>query len=148
MATGYGLDDRGVGVRVPVGSRLLSSPRRPDRLWGPPSFLCNGYRGALSPGVKLTIHLQLVPRSRKRGSIHPLPHAPYLITQRRFLQPQAQVGRDRITPHLTQDGRLKRPERESNHTWTHTSTPKTSSRPHTNEHSNLLTIPNEVRCRI
>jgi hypothetical protein len=24
--------------------------------------------------VKLTSHLQLVPRSRKRGSIHPLPH--------------------------------------------------------------------------
>jgi hypothetical protein len=25
-------------------------------------------------GVKLTTHLHLVPRSRKRGSIHPLPH--------------------------------------------------------------------------
>jgi hypothetical protein len=35
IATGYGLDDRGVGVRVPVGSRIFSSPRRPDRLWGP-----------------------------------------------------------------------------------------------------------------
>jgi hypothetical protein len=32
IATGYGLDDRGVGVQVPVGSRLFSSPRRPDRL--------------------------------------------------------------------------------------------------------------------
>jgi hypothetical protein len=31
IATGYGLDDRGVGVRVPVGSRSFSSPRRPDR---------------------------------------------------------------------------------------------------------------------
>jgi hypothetical protein len=29
--TGYGLDDRGVGVRVPVGSRIFSSPRRSDR---------------------------------------------------------------------------------------------------------------------
>jgi hypothetical protein len=28
----YGLDDRGVGVRVPVGSRILSSPDGPDRL--------------------------------------------------------------------------------------------------------------------
>jgi hypothetical protein len=46
IATGYGLDDRGVGVRVSVGSRIFSSPRRPDWLWG------NGYRGALSPGVK------------------------------------------------------------------------------------------------
>jgi hypothetical protein len=26
------LEDRGVGVRVPVRSRILSSPRRPDRL--------------------------------------------------------------------------------------------------------------------
>jgi hypothetical protein len=32
--------------------------------------------GALSPGVKLTTHLQLVPRSRKRGCIHPLPYTP------------------------------------------------------------------------
>jgi hypothetical protein len=30
--TGYGLGDRGVGVRVRVGSRIFSSPRRPDRL--------------------------------------------------------------------------------------------------------------------
>jgi hypothetical protein len=32
IASGYGLDNRGVGVRVPVGSRIFSSPRRPDRL--------------------------------------------------------------------------------------------------------------------
>jgi hypothetical protein len=29
-ATSYGLDERGVGVRVLVGSRIFSSPRRPD----------------------------------------------------------------------------------------------------------------------
>jgi hypothetical protein len=45
IATAYGLDDRGVGVRVPVGVRIFSSSRRPDRLWGPPSLLSNGYRG-------------------------------------------------------------------------------------------------------
>jgi hypothetical protein len=45
IATGYGLDDRDVGVRVPVGSRIFPSPRRPDRLWGPPNLLSNGYRG-------------------------------------------------------------------------------------------------------
>jgi hypothetical protein len=33
IATGYGLDDRGVGVRVPLGSRIFSSPRRPDPLY-------------------------------------------------------------------------------------------------------------------
>jgi hypothetical protein len=32
IATTYGLDDRVVGVRVPVGSRIFSSPNRPDRL--------------------------------------------------------------------------------------------------------------------
>jgi hypothetical protein len=45
IATGYGLDVRGVGVRVTVGARMLSSPRRPDRLWGPPSLLSSWYRG-------------------------------------------------------------------------------------------------------
>jgi hypothetical protein len=38
IATGYGLDDRGAGVRVPVGSRIFSSPRHPDRLWSPPKW--------------------------------------------------------------------------------------------------------------
>jgi hypothetical protein len=32
IAASYGLDDRGVGVRVPVGSRIFSSPDSPDRL--------------------------------------------------------------------------------------------------------------------
>jgi hypothetical protein len=44
MATGYGLDDWEVGVRVHVGSRIFSSPRHPDRLWVPPSFLSSEYR--------------------------------------------------------------------------------------------------------
>jgi hypothetical protein len=50
IATGYGLDERGVGVRVPVGSRIFSSPIRPDRLWGPPNLLFNGYRGLFPRG--------------------------------------------------------------------------------------------------
>jgi hypothetical protein len=81
IATSYGLHDRGVGVRVPIGSRSFSSPRRPDRLCGSPNLLSNGYwghfpRGLSGRGVKLTSHLQLVQRSRKCGSIHPLPHTP------------------------------------------------------------------------
>jgi hypothetical protein len=39
IATGYGLDDWGVGVRVPDGSRIFSSLNRPQRLWGPPNLL-------------------------------------------------------------------------------------------------------------
>jgi hypothetical protein len=45
IATGHGLDGRGVGVWFPVGAQLFSSPRRPDQFWGPPSLLANGYRG-------------------------------------------------------------------------------------------------------
>jgi hypothetical protein len=64
VPTAYGL-----GVRVPVGARIFSSPRRPDRSWGPPSLLSNGHRGLFprrlcGQGGKLITHLQLVPRSR------------------------------------------------------------------------------------
>jgi hypothetical protein len=51
IATGNGLDDQGVGVRVPAGSRIFTSPCHPDRLWGPPNFLSSGYRGSF-PGGK------------------------------------------------------------------------------------------------
>jgi hypothetical protein len=44
IATGYGLDERQVGVRVPVESRIFSSRRHPVRLWGPLNLLSNGYR--------------------------------------------------------------------------------------------------------
>jgi hypothetical protein len=79
IVTGYGPDDRRFGVRVPVRSRIFSSPRLPDRLRGQPNLLSNRYlvlfpRELSGRGVKLTTHLQLVPRSRKCGSTHPLPH--------------------------------------------------------------------------
>jgi hypothetical protein len=44
IATGYGLNDRGVGTRLPVESRIFSSPRLPDRLRGPHNLLYIGYR--------------------------------------------------------------------------------------------------------
>jgi hypothetical protein len=37
-AIAYGLADGGVGIRVPVGSRIVTS-HRSDRLWGPPILL-------------------------------------------------------------------------------------------------------------
>jgi hypothetical protein len=48
------------------GWTFFSAPPRPLRLWGPPSLQSNGYR-------RLTIHLHLVPKSRMRGAIPPLP---------------------------------------------------------------------------
>jgi hypothetical protein len=52
ITTRYGLDNRGVRVRVPVVSRIFCSPRRPGRFWGLSSLLSNGIPEALSPGVK------------------------------------------------------------------------------------------------
>jgi hypothetical protein len=45
IATGYGLDDQIIGVRVPAGLKIVSSPSGPERLWGKPTLLSNGYRG-------------------------------------------------------------------------------------------------------
>jgi hypothetical protein len=41
ITTEYRLDGGGVGVRIPVETRFLSSPRRPDQTWGPSSLLSN-----------------------------------------------------------------------------------------------------------
>jgi hypothetical protein len=68
------------GVRYTTGhadsSHSFTSPRGPDRLWGPHSLLSMGTGGQKGRGVKLTIHLKLVPRSRIPASIHPLSHTP------------------------------------------------------------------------
>jgi hypothetical protein len=42
ITTAYGLDDPGVEVRVPVGSRIFTSPHRPGVVWSPPSHPAAG----------------------------------------------------------------------------------------------------------
>jgi hypothetical protein len=52
----YGMDDRGVGVRVPVGSTIfLFSTSSSSGLWSPPSLLSDGY-------------LRLFPRDKSVGA--------------------------------------------------------------------------------
>jgi hypothetical protein len=76
IATGHRLEDRGVGVRVPVPSRIFSMSSTPAL--GPAQPRIRWVSVAVSPGrgVKLTTHFQLVPRSRKCGCIHLLRHTP------------------------------------------------------------------------
>jgi hypothetical protein len=50
IVSDYGLDDRAIGVRSPAGAEDFSSSLCPDRLWGPPSLLYNGYRGSFPRG--------------------------------------------------------------------------------------------------
>jgi hypothetical protein len=52
IETGYGLDDRGVGVRVSLRSRIFNYPFRPVRYWGPPRLLSNVQQELFPPGVK------------------------------------------------------------------------------------------------
>jgi hypothetical protein len=51
VATSYWLDDRGVGVRVPVGSKILTSPCYPNWLWVRPTSYLVGTGGSF-PGGK------------------------------------------------------------------------------------------------
>jgi hypothetical protein len=50
IAPGYRLDDRGVRIRVPVRSRIFSSPRRPDLFRGAPNTYPVGTEGSFHEG--------------------------------------------------------------------------------------------------
>jgi hypothetical protein len=52
IATGYELNDIGVGVRVPVVCRIFSSQHSQDRLWGHPTSYPMGTGGSF-PGAKV-----------------------------------------------------------------------------------------------
>ena len=67
-----------------MAKRFFNSPKRPDRLWGPPSLLFNGYRGSFPKGgggcsgwgLNFTTHLHIFPRFRMTGAIPLLPYMP------------------------------------------------------------------------
>jgi hypothetical protein len=65
-------DDRRFGVQSPCRVRnfLFSTYSRPSR----PALGPTQPPIRWAPDVKLTTHLQIMPRSRKRGYIHPRPH--------------------------------------------------------------------------
>jgi hypothetical protein len=75
----YGLDDRGLIPDRGRGRGFFLQWLRPDRLWGPPSLLYNGYRGSFPRGKALPRRdadhsPHLVPRlrmSRSYTSSHP-----------------------------------------------------------------------------
>jgi hypothetical protein len=51
IALGYGLEDWGSKSSIPRGGwEYFSSPQGPERLWGPPSLLSNGYQGSFPVG--------------------------------------------------------------------------------------------------
>jgi hypothetical protein len=79
IATGYGLDDRQVTLPSPckVKNFRLSMSSRPAPRVHPTSYPMgtgDSFPGVKRPGRDAGHHLYLVPRSRKSGSIHPLPH--------------------------------------------------------------------------
>jgi hypothetical protein len=69
IVSDYGLGDRAIGVRSSaVAKDFFLQPLCPDRLWGSPSFLYNGYRGSFPrgksrPGCDADHSPHLVPRS-------------------------------------------------------------------------------------
>ena len=70
IATDYGLD--GPGIESRWGGVVF---RHPDRPWGPPSLLYNGYRvfprGKERPGRDADPSPLLVPRSKNRVELYP-----------------------------------------------------------------------------
>ena len=64
-----------IGDHPGMGRIFVSSLKLSHRLWGPRNLLFSEYRVPSGRSVKMTIHLHLVPRVRKCGTITPLPYA-------------------------------------------------------------------------
>jgi hypothetical protein len=76
IVTGYGLDDRRFGVPSPGRVKTFHFSTSSIQTLGSTQPPIQWVPGALSLGAKLTTRLHLVPRSRKCGSVHRLPHTP------------------------------------------------------------------------
>jgi hypothetical protein len=80
IVNSYRMDDRGVGIPVPTGVKVVSSPNRPDQFWDLPCLISNGYRG-LSPGEGVKLPGRVADHSpptsavvKDGGSVPPLPY--------------------------------------------------------------------------
>jgi hypothetical protein len=71
---GYVLHDRG---SIP-GRNFFSLLHRPDRFWGPPSYLSNGYQGSIAGVKRLGHEADHSPPSsaevKNGGAISPISH--------------------------------------------------------------------------
>jgi hypothetical protein len=74
IMSGYGLEDRAIGVRSPAGAKIFSLTSMSRPALGPTQSPVQWVPGVLSPGVKrgrgvtLTTHHHLVPRSEMSRS--------------------------------------------------------------------------------
>jgi hypothetical protein len=96
FSEGHGLDDRG---SIPGrGTRFFSIRQRPNQIWGPPSLLFTRYgdyfSGVKLRGVKLTIHLHLIPTSRMMKL-----HLHYPIRLHGVVLNRLSTGKTSPTPH-------------------------------------------------
>jgi len=77
-----GFEKSGIVVQLSPGAKTgFASPKRPDRIWVPPSSQMNRNRGRLSRrwsgwGLELTTHLHLVSRLRMSSGIPSFTHTP------------------------------------------------------------------------
>jgi hypothetical protein len=103
IATVYELNEPNA---ISINERFFSCPQRPDRLWGLPSLLSNGYWGSFfggkAVGAKARPLPHLVPRLRVCGAISP---SPYVFVP---IQENVQVARLELFTCGEQDTYIER----------------------------------------
>jgi hypothetical protein len=86
IATRYGLDGPGIKTKYPVVGEIFRT--FPDRPWGPPSLLYNGYRvflGCKVAGAWCWPPPILAPRSRMSGAVPLLPLWSFVACYRAYI---------------------------------------------------------------